>query len=119
MSEMTIKSKTIHIVRNVIEEKRADLLSHENKWNWEKIKKHWSKYYGPDFNASVEDAYQRLKEVGSVTLHLVRLKCELCDEYFDLDESFIEIVIDHGGWDDISITFHPECMREHINEIGE
>ena len=108
---MTIKDKIVHTVRDVIEEKRLSLLSYKNKSNWETIKKFWNGYYKPNFSASTEDVYSRLKEVGVSSLHLVELKCELCDEYFDLDEPFVEITIDHGGWDDISITFHPECME--------
>jgi hypothetical protein len=111
VNEMTVKDKIVHTIRDVIEEKRLYLLSHKDKSNWEDIKKVWNRYYKLNFNASTEDVYLRLKEVGVSSLHLVELRCELCDEYFDLDEQFIEIVIDHGGWDDVSITFHPKCME--------
>jgi hypothetical protein len=119
VNEMTIKNKTIHTVRDVIQEKRAHLFTYGRKPNWEKVKEFWTGYFGSDLNDLPEDVYQRMKEIGSTVLHLVNLKCELCDEYFDLDESFIELVIDHGDYDDVTVTFHPDCMREHINEIGE
>lgn len=119
MSEITIKSITTHTVRNVVEERRLHLLACKGKWNWKQVKKHWNEYYKPKFGALAEDVYRRMKRRGVSSLHLVELKCELCDEYFDLDEPFVELVIDHGGWDNVTVTFHFRCMRENINSLDE
>jgi hypothetical protein len=113
---MTIKERNIYTVRELIEEKREHLLSIEGKWNWKIVKAHWTPWFGEGFNASAESVFEvYCSNQYDKSILCVDIICELCDNRFDLDEEFIVVWLDRGGYDDVHISCHKECLKK----IGE